>query len=91
VYVLKYFRIRCLLTAIVNRNSSAPGGRPSLAAQSLSAMMISSLLTVFLQVGPHSRAAFARQWAKSKEPGLAISAITVSVGEGSFFVFRSLP
>jgi hypothetical protein len=51
VYVLKYFRIRCLLTAMVNRNSSAPGGRPSLAAQSFSAMMISSLLTVFLLVG----------------------------------------
>ncbi len=49
VYVLKYFRIRCLLTDMVSRNSSAPGARPSLAVHSFTAVIISSLVTVFLQ------------------------------------------
>jgi hypothetical protein len=31
--------------------------------------MISSLLTVFLLVGPRSRAAFAREWAELKRTG----------------------
>jgi hypothetical protein len=51
--------MKCFFTDMATRNSSMRGTRPSLAVHSFTAVMISSLLTVFLLVGPHSRAAFA--------------------------------